>query len=97
MNDIIVDRVGMGILVDRLTEFIDEADTLRRGMPEAPDGGTATSLIAFIASAGAEAGGLAVDTTHLLSAVTLDAMDDMNATDEQVAAELRELEQEVEQ
>lgn len=96
MNDIIVDREGMANLLVRLTERMDEADTVRAGLPEAPDAGIATSLIAFVASAGAEAGGLAVDTSRLLSAVTLEVMDDLNATDSEVAEEFRDLEQEIE-
>lgn len=96
MNDILVDRVGMENRLKQLTERMDEADSVRERLPDAPDAGIATSLIAFIASAGAEAGGLAVDTARLLNAVTLEVMDDLDATDSQVAEELRDLEQEIE-
>ncbi|GAA1318468.1 hypothetical protein ACFSWE_07315 [Leucobacter albus] len=96
MTEIYVDRDGMERRLGTVLERVDAADRALGKMPAAPDGGIATSLIAFIAGAGAEAAVISADLARLLSAVTIDVVDDMAATDSQIAAELRDMEQDLE-
>lgn len=60
-----------------------------------PDAGIATSIIALIASAGAEAAGVANDATRGLSAITNDVLDDMTVKNEEIADHIRDIEEEL--
>lgn len=92
MNEIYVDRAGMELRLNTLVERVDAVDAALRKMPAMPDGGIASSMISFIAGAGAEAAGLGANTARLLGAVASDVVDDLTATDTRIAEELREME-----
>lgn len=96
MSEIYVDRPGMELRLNTVLERVDAVDAAVGKMPAAPDGGIASSLIAFIGGAGAEATVLAADTARLLSAVALDVVEDLSATDSRIAEELREMEKDLE-
>ncbi|WP_449283328.1 hypothetical protein [Leucobacter sp.] len=95
MTHIYLDRESMERRLADVIERVDAADTAIGGMPDTPDAGIATSLVAFIASAGAEASGLAADTARALSAIAIDVIDDMSNTDSMIAEQLREVEREL--
>lgn len=96
MSEIYLDRTGMELRLNTVVDRIDEVDAALGKMPAVPDGGIASSMMAFIASAGAEAAGLAANTARLLSAVAMDVLEDMSATDTRIAQELREMEKDLE-
>lgn len=95
-DDILIARDGMEMRLNAVLEYVTEVDQALGTMPAAPNGGTASSMIALIASAAAEASGLAADIVRLLSAITIDVMDDLLATDVDIAEELRTLDQNLE-
>ena len=95
MTDIYVDRDGMEIRLREVIARIDESDATLSDLPSAPDAGIATSIIALIASAGAEAAGVANDATRRLSAITNDVLDDMTVKNEEIADHIRDIEEEL--
>ena len=92
MSDIYMDRDGMEL---RLKEVVARVDSALGEFPSAPDAGIATSIIALIASAGAEAAGVANDATRALSAITHDVLNDMTFSNEEMADEIRDIEEEL--
>lgn len=97
MTDIYVDRDGMEIRLREVVARIDESDATLADLPPAPDAGIATSIIALVASAGAEAAGVANDATRALSAITNDVLNDMTLTNEEMAEEIRDIEEELDE
>ena len=95
MTDIYVDRDGMEIRLREVIARIDESDATLSDLPSAPDAGIATSIIALIASAGAEAAGVANDATRGLSAITNDGLDDMTVKNEEIADHIPDIEEEL--
>lgn len=93
MTHIYLDRESMERRLADVTERVDAADAVIGRMADTPDAGIAASLVAFIASAGAEAAGLAADTARALSAIATDVIEDMSNTDSMIAEQLREVEQ----
>ncbi|OAN39051.1 hypothetical protein [Microbacterium sp. H83] len=97
MTDIYVDRDGMEIRLREVVARIDDSDAALADLPSAPDAGIATSIIALVASAGAEAAGVANDATRALSAITNDVLADMTLTNEEMAEEIRDIEEELDE
>lgn len=97
MTDIYVDRDGMEIRLTEVVTRVDDSDAVLAELPPAPDAGIATSIIALIASAGAEAAGVANDATRALSAITSDVLNDMTLTNEEMAEEIREIEDDLDE
>lgn len=97
MTDIYVDREGLEIRLQEVVARIDESDASLADLPPTPDGGIASSLIALIASAGAEAAGVANDATRALAAITTDVLNDLTLTNEEMAEEIRDIEEELDE
>ncbi|MEV8264587.1 hypothetical protein [Microbacterium sp. NPDC077057] len=95
MTDIYMDRDGMELRLKEVVARVDESDSALGEFPPAPDAGIATSIIALIASAGAEAAGVANDATRALSAITHDVLNDMTLSNEEMADEIRDIEEEL--
>lgn len=95
MTEIYLDRYNMERRLGEVLERVDALDSAVGKLPDAPDGGIATSFITFIASAGAEASGLAADTARALSAIAIDVIEDLSNTDAEIAAQLKQLEVEL--
>ncbi|UTT52701.1 hypothetical protein [Microbacterium maritypicum] len=95
MTDIYMDRDGMELRLKEVVASVDESDTKLGEFPSTPDAGIATSIIALMASAGAEAAGVANDATRALSAVTHDVLNDLTLSNEEIADEIRDIEEEL--
>ncbi|WP_053353775.1 hypothetical protein [Leucobacter musarum] len=95
MTEISIDRVNMERRLNEVIDRVDTADAAIGRLPDAPDGGIASTFIAFITSAGVEAAGLTADTARALSVIAIDVIDDMDNTDVEIADELRDLEAEL--
>ncbi|MFV0427034.1 MAG: hypothetical protein ACK5KU_08365 [Beutenbergiaceae bacterium] len=95
MTGIYLDREGMEYRLEKLLAVVDSADEAIGELPDAPDGGIATSTIAFMVSVAAEAAGLFADTTRALGVISLDVVADISNTDAAVAEEFRRMEEEL--
>lgn len=97
MSDIYVDRVGMELRLREVIARIDDSDASLSALPSAPDAGIATSMIALIASAGAEAAGVANDAARALTAITNDVLEDMTLSNDAIAEQIRDIQDELEE
>jgi hypothetical protein len=97
MTEIRVDREDMESSFGRVVEQLDAIDRALAHIPTAPDGGIATELIAFTMAAALESAGTEADSYRVLIAIARDVLADLKATDESAAAELLELEQQIEE
>lgn len=91
MTEIRVDREEMDALLD---DHIHEAEAIEakaKTIPSAPDGGIATSLIAYITAAGAEASMLLAGSHRLIEAVARHVLDDLQANEELAESEINDL------
>lgn len=95
MKAITLDRYNMDRRLRDLVDRVDDIDTALGRTPDVADGGIASAVIALITSAGAEAVGLAADSTRELAAVAADVLDDLGRTEQEVVETLRDLERQV--
>jgi len=96
MTEMHLDRFSMERRLTELAEKADDLNAVLDAMPGVPDGGEASALITFIATAGAEAAGVVADTHHALIAVTKDVLADLHLTEDQILEHIRDLETEIE-
>jgi hypothetical protein len=92
---IYIDRVNMERRMGDVVTLVDELDSSLGGIPSAADGGTASALIGFIASAGAEAANEYGGAVRLIDAITTDVLADASLTEEQITEELTGIEAEL--
>jgi len=97
VTKISVDRDNMARLMDTQVTDTDVIDTALGAMPGAVDGGVASAMIAFLASAAAESSGLVADSYRALAAITDDVLKDVTLSEEQVAADLDKVTEEIEE
>jgi hypothetical protein len=97
MTEIVIDRVNMERILNLQTAASDSIDSALGGTPTAVDGGIASGMIAFIASAGAEASGLVADAHRALAAIALDVLDDASLTEAQMEDQLDDMTEGLEQ
>lgn len=96
MTEISVSREALEESFDRVREEIDTLDTHLGQVPDAPDGGTATEIIAFAMAAAKESAETAVDWYRALLAIAIDVLDDFAAHEDSAVMELVELKDAVE-
>jgi hypothetical protein len=92
---IYIDRVNIERRMGEVVTLVDELDSALGDMPPAADGGTASALIGFIASAGAEAANEYSGAVRLIDAITSDVLEDASLTEEQITEELTGIEAEL--
>jgi hypothetical protein len=95
MSKIEVERENMNELMERQVTDTDAIDTALGAMPGAVDGGIASAMIAFLASAAAESSGLVADSYRALVAITNDVLADVSLSEEQVADDLDKVTEEI--
>lgn len=94
MSDpIFVDRVNMTRRMELVVDELDRLDEALASLPGAADGGAASALIGFIASAAAEAANEYAGAVRLVAAVTDSVLDDVEATEQQTQDEISRLEE----
>jgi len=84
MTTIALDRAAMDLRLADLVDRVDDLDRSLGRMPGPPDGGIASGMIALIATAAAEANGLAADIDRAVAAIALDVVKDLDATEDEV-------------
>ena len=97
MTEITVGLENLEISFRRVIPLVDDIDSALGTMPAAPDGGVASELIGFTMAAAAEAGGVTADSFRALIAVARDVLVSFADNDAEAAAELREIEKQIEE
>ena len=97
MSEISIDRVNMTERMNTVVARVDDLDTTLGDRPSAPDGGIASALVGFIATAGVEATGIFADATRALAAITGDVMADFELTDAEIGEAIGDLTSELEE
>jgi hypothetical protein len=95
VSEIAIDRTSMDRLMAVHVTDADAIDTVLGTLPDAVDGGIASAIIGFLVSATAEASGVVSDSYRALAAITVDVLDDMSLTDEQIGDEFESLQHEI--
>jgi hypothetical protein len=94
--EIYIDRVNVQRRMGEIVALVDELDTALGDIPGAADGGAASAMIGFIASAGAEAANEFGGAVRLIDAITTDVLTDVSLTEEEITDQLTDLESELE-
>lgn len=92
MSDAIyVDRDNMHRRMGEVVALVDGLDSALGNMPDPADAGSATALISFIASAGAEAANEYGGAVRLIGAITDAVLEDMSTYEGEVSEQLSDM------
>ncbi len=78
-------------------ERVDEVDRVLAGLPDAPDAGIATELVAFAMAAAVDAAATAADGYRALIAVAEDVLEDFSGNEERAAEALNDMRTDIEE